>query len=367
MSAMSRVAPGIDTEEQAALRDSVRGLLAAQSDVRRGYAGNPRYDVGLWESLTQQIGVAALAIPEEFGGIGATLVETHVVLEELGAGLSPVPMLGSAVLAAQAILRSGDDAACERLLPGIAEGTTIAALCWAGERGWAQPGVRAESGLLSGTAHYVLDAEYADVLIVLAESGGVTTLHSVAAGTDGVTIEPHTVLDPTRALATVRFDEVDAEAILAPADLVDQLRTVAAIALSADQVGAARAALDLTVEYTKSRTQFGRVIGSFQALKHRMADLFVLNESSTSISYTAVDALVRESDEAPALAAAAKVYCTDALRQVTSETIQLHGGIGITWEHDAHLYFKRAHSDSVLFGSEPEALAELEIVAGLAD
>jgi alkylation response protein AidB-like acyl-CoA dehydrogenase len=365
---MSIYSPGIDTEEQSALRDSVASLLRRSGDssaVRAAMESDGRIDRALWSTLCEQIGVAALSIPEEFDGVGASLTETHVVLEELGRTLSPVPMLGSAVLATQALLLSGDTDICATVLPALAGGEKTAALCWANAVGWDRPGVQATGGILSGTAHYVLDGETADVLVVLARSGGLVNLHVVDATAAGITRSARPTMDPTRPLTSITFDDVDATAIPTPADLVDRLRAIAYVALSAEQVGASRAALDLTVEYTKSRKQFGRFLGSFQALKHRMADMYAFTETAHSISYAAVDAVVSGSGEALDVATAARVYCSDAFSYIASETIQLHGGIGITWEHDAHLYFKRAHGSGQLFGQPHQSLTRLATAAGL--
>ncbi len=179
---------------------------------------------------------------------------------------------------------------------------------------------------------------------MLATDGDTTALLEVDPTADGVTRRRVPTMDPTRSLAEVTFSGVTGTRVPCPSDLVERLRTVAVIAVSAEQVGAAQAALDLTVEYTKNRKQFGRVIGSFQALKHRMADMYALVETARSMSYAA--ALSQD----PQDAYAAKVYCSEAFEQVASETIQLHGGIAITWEHDAQLYFKRAHGTAQLFG-----------------
>ncbi|MGW5300200.1 acyl-CoA dehydrogenase family protein [Rhodococcus aetherivorans] len=344
-----------ETEDRAALRESVRNLLAKHSDssaVRKAITAPEGYDAGLWERMVEQIGVAALAVPEDYDGVGASLAETHVVLEELGRTLTPSPMLGSAVLAAQALLLSGDTEACARLLPGIAAGE-IAAVCWASAAGWSSPGVTATGDRLDGTAHYVLGGDVASTLLVLARDGDAVALFEVDPHATGVTRRRVPTMDPTRSLAQVRFDGVTGRPLASPADLVDRLRTVALIALSAEQVGAAQAALDLTVEYTKNRKQFGRVIGSFQALKHRMADMYALVETTRSMSYAA--ALSQDTQDAYA----AKVYCSEAFEQVAAETIQLHGGIAITWEHDAQLYFKRAHGTAQLFGQPREFLAAI--------
>lgn len=352
----------ISAEEREALAEAVRDLLRRRGDtasVRKAMASTGRVDRGLWETLCTEIGVAALPIPEDAGGAGASWAESAAVLEELGATLSPVPAFGSSVLATGAILLAQDDDTASQLLPALAAGEQTAALCWAGERGWDTPGVHADAGLLSGTAHFVVDAESADTFLVLASGPGEpVTLHSVAADAAGVTVSPLPLLDPTRALASVRFDEVASTAIPTPADLAARLRTLGWALLSAEQVGGAQRALDLTVEYTKSRKQFGRTIGSFQALKHRMADMYVLVETARSISRAAVAAVAVDDPEASELALAAHVYCSDAYRRITGEAIQLHGGIGITWEHDIQLYFKRAQASSQLLGAPHLAVAE---------
>lgn len=353
--------PAIGAEEREALVEAVRDLLRRRGDsttVRAAMCAPGRIDSTLWQTLCTEIGVAALAVPERFGGAGAAWMESAAVLEELGAALSPVPALGSA-LATGTILLAGDDDASSRLLPALAAGERTAAVCWAGERGWQTPGVRADAGLLTGTAHFVVDGESADVLLVLAAGPGThLTLHEVAADADGVSVSPMPVLDPTRALSSVRFDEVASAAIPAPDDLASRLRALAWALLSAEQVGGAQRALDLTVEYTKSRKQFGRTIGSFQALKHRMADMYVLVETARSISRAAVAALAADDPDAADLALAAHVYCSDAYRRVAGEAIQLHGGIGITWEHDIQLYFKRAQATSQMFGAPHTAVTE---------
>lgn len=372
-------APGVDTEEQAALRESVAALLEKKSDsaaVRAAIASEDGFDPALWSTLVEQIGAAALSIPEAHDGAGATWVETHLVCEELGRRLTPSPLLGSAVLAAQAVLAAGDDAACARLLPGIAAGEQ-AALCWASDSGWATPGVRAAADSLTGTAHHVLGADTAATLLVVAVTGHTVGLFEVPADAAGVRVTRVPVMDPTRTLARVEFDGVAATAIPTRPSFLPRLRAAAWAAISAEQVGAARAVLDATVRYTQERRQFGRAIGSFQALKHRMADMYVKTETARSLSYSAAAMVAqaqalgdgRDSDEAAYAAeveaAAAKVYCSEALQWITGEAIQLHGGVGITWEYDVHLFFKRAHGTAQLLGQPHEILAALEAAAGL--
>jgi alkylation response protein AidB-like acyl-CoA dehydrogenase len=316
------------------------------------------YDQELWATLCGEIGVAALAIPEEYGGIGASLTETHVVLEELGRNLTPSPLLG-VVLASQALLLSGDDDACRRLLPDIASGDRLAALAWPGSTGrWEIDEVACiatESNtawLLTGEAHYVLDGELADVLLVAAQSPNEIMLFEVDPTQPQVTRQHTTTLDPTRRLALITLNDATGR-LIGPAPLA-QLRDVACVALSAEQVGAAGRALELTAAYTKMRVQFGQPIGAFQALQHRMADLHVLVEAARAVSYAAVTGGSLAQN-----AAIAKVYCSEAEIKVAAEMIQLHGGIGVTWEHDAQLYFKRAHGAAHLFGPPSEHIARL--------
>jgi alkylation response protein AidB-like acyl-CoA dehydrogenase len=336
----------METEEAVALRDAVRALLTRRSGpaaVRAAMESPLGYDDKLWSTLCEQIGVAALAIPERYGGAGAGLAEVCVVQAELGRTLTPAPMLGSAVLCGQALLQTGNEEAGERLLPGIAAGTTLAALAWSDVDGRWSPALTASDSGLDGRACYVLDGDIADVLLAVARTpDGTTGLFEVPA--DSVHRERVTALDPTRRLAIVEFTAAPARRLDTGGFDVRGLRDTAIVALAAEQVGAASRALELTVEYTKQRRQFGRPIGSFQALKHRMADVHVHLEEARSALYAA---LVDGDAEA---VSAAKTVCGEAFSHAAAEMIQLHGGIAITWEHDAHLYFKRAHGTALLFG-----------------
>ena len=369
------------TEEQRDLRDAVRGLLAHEQRRTPADGDDGR---ALWQRLCGEIGVAGLAIPQRYGGAGAGPVETHIVMEELGRGLTGSPLLGSGVLAAQALLASGDAAACERLLPAIADGSAVAALAWAGEAGrWdpgeaaydARPGQgdarptgpvrRTEAGRpgweLDGEAHYVLDGDRADVLLAAARAPGGIALFEVDPHQRGVTRRAVTTMDTSRRLAVVRLDGAAGRPAGSGAGgaALARARDLACVALSAEQVGAAQRALELTVAYTKARVQFGRPVGSFQALQHRMADLHVLVESARSLSYAAASAAAGGADDLGLRAAAAKAYCSETLTRVAGEMIQLHGAIGITWEHDAHRYFKRAHGAAHLFGRPSEHVARI--------
>jgi hypothetical protein len=327
------------SDEQRGLRDAVRTLLSKRSGtaaVRRAVETASGYDEALWQQLCEQIGVAALGIPEQFGGAGAGRAETCVVLTELGRALTPAPMLGSAVLAAQFVLAMGDDESCGRLLPRIAAGAvaTVAVL---------DP---------DGSARYVLDGDIAEILLVVEGSAGYEV-------DPADVVRAHTpTMDLTRRLADVTPGDASRAPLAGDAAAALALATdEACIALAAEQVGAADRILELTVEYTKMRQQFGRPIGSFQALKHRMADLHVLLEAARSAASAAIDGAVAPS--------AAKAYCSEAFQTIAGEAIQLHGGIAITWEHDAQLYFKRAHGSAQLFGSPGEHLVRLSAAAGL--
>lgn len=330
---------------------SVRALLtkhAGSAAVRAAMDTEVGYDEMLWRLLCEQVGAAAVAIPEEYGGFGASLVESLLVVTELGRTLAGVPMLGSAVLGAQAVLLSGDNAACARLLPEVADGSRTIAVCWAGTSGWDEPGVHAEAGTLSGTAYYVLDGLAADTLVVLTSNG----LFEVDSGAAGVTRRAAPTMDPTRKLTEITFAAVAARQLgsVDPALVAARLREIAWAAVAAEQIGAAQRCLELTVEYAKSRVQFGRPIGSFQALGHRMADMYVLVESAKSASYAATVAAAEQRPSAAADVWVARTYCSAALTTIVAEMVQLHGGIAITWEHDAQLFFKRAHGDAQLFG-----------------
>ncbi|NUT35810.1 MAG: acyl-CoA dehydrogenase [Hamadaea sp.] len=292
------------TPEQAALAASVRGVI-------------DRHGEQAWPHLRTEIGVAGLLVPERFGGLGASLADAAVVLEELGRELTPSAMLGT-VVAVSALLATGDEEACARLLPAVAAGSSTLAL------------------VLPGAA-FVLDGIAAETFLVA--DGGM--LVEVAAA--DVVRAPVPGFDESRSFASVRCDGVTG-GCLGPFDQA-AVEAVACAALSAEQVGAAARALDRTVAYSLQRVQFGRPIGAFQALAHRMADLHVLVESATSLAWAAV----QEPADAT-LAAAAKVHCSEAFTTVAGEMIQLHGGIAITWEHDAHRYLRRAYTDARLFG-----------------
>ncbi|GAB7028905.1 acyl-CoA dehydrogenase family protein [Streptomyces sp. NPDC021749] len=351
------------TAEQEALRSAVRSLLARHEGATA------------WRPLTEQIGVAGLAVPEEYGGAGCGAREVHVVMEELGRALSPVPYLGSAVLAVQALLASGDEAACARLLPGLAEGRAVGSLAWAELGSWDPASIRAEAApgpdgtwLITGAKEHVLDGARADVLLVAARTGAGISLFDVAVDSPEVRREAVVTMDQTRALARVALDAAEGRLIGADGEgggILGHVLNLACTALAAEQVGAADRAVELTVAYAKERIQFGRPIGSFQAVKHRLADAYVLVESARSAALGAAFAAAENSPELIRCAAVAKSACSEAFSTVAGEMIQLHGGIGITWEHDAHRFLKRAHGAAQLFGPPRWHRARLSADLGL--
>lgn len=336
------------TEEQEELRSAVRALLEREQGA------------SAWGPLAEQIGVAGLAVPEEYGGAGGGARDVQIVMEELGRCLSPVPFLGSSVLAAGALLASGDDAACARLLPPLAEGRSVGLLAWAEQGSWEPESVRADAvpgpgggWQVTGTKEHVLDADGADLLLVAARTGAGISLFEVPVEGAGARREPVVTMDQTRSQARWVLSGAEARLVGADGDghrVLSHVRDLACVALAGEQTGAAGRCLELTVEHVLQRVQFGRQIGSFQAVKHRLADAYVLVESARSAALGAAFAADEEPAALPRLAAVAGSVCSEAFSAVAGEMIQLHGGIGITWEHDAHRYFKRAHGSSQLFG-----------------
>jgi len=308
------------SQERQLLAETVAALVAKHADpgaVRAAMESDRGYDESLWQLLCEQVGAAALVIPEELGGAGGELADAAVVLRELGRVLVPSPLLGT-TLAELALLAAADPDA--DTLEGLAQGRSIGALVL--------------------DADYVVNGDVADV-VVAATDGRLSRWTRFSA-------QSVATMDPTRRLARVRAEQ--AEDIGADPGIAD----FAAILLAAEQIGAAERCLELTVEYTKNRVQFGRPIGSFQALKHRMADLYVAVSAARAVVSDACD------DPTPTNAATARLAASEALCAVAAEGIQLHGGIAITWEHDMHLYFKRAHGSAQLLGAPRELLRQLE-------
>jgi alkylation response protein AidB-like acyl-CoA dehydrogenase len=351
------------SDEQEQLRDSVRRFLADKSplsEVRRLMETPAGYDPAVWALMSGQLGLTGLTIPEQYGGTGSGPAELTVVLEEMGAALLCAPYFSTVVLAANAVMLAGDDEAKKELLPRLAKGELIAALAIAeDDGGWDPEGVRlqarrsTEGYALTGTKNYVLDGHVADLIVAVARNGDGIGLFTVAAGAPGLQRTQLPTLDMTRTQARLEFNETPARLIGDPrvaAAALARTLDLAAIALAAEMVGGAQRCLDMSVGYAKTRHQFDRPIGSFQAIKHKCADMLMNIETARTAAYYACWAAAADSDELAAVASLAKAHCSEAFFQAAAENIQIHGGIGFTWEHDAHLYFKRAASSELLFG-----------------
>ncbi|MFE5738559.1 acyl-CoA dehydrogenase family protein [Streptomyces celluloflavus] len=363
------------SEEEDALRAAVRALLADRADpatVLAGLESDTPYDTGLWRALATDIGAAGLLVPEALGGQGASAREAAVVLEELGRAVTPVPYLTSAVLAVTALLGC-DPAAAEPagLLAALASGRTVGVLAVplpTAPDGAAFAGVRAAAdGTLTGRVTSVADAAAAGLLLVPAQGPGGPALYAVEAASDGVRTDTVTPLDLTRPLAHITFDGAPGR-LLATGDrartAVGQALLTGAGLLASEQLGIAEWCLAETVRHTAQRTQFGRPVGSFQALKHRMAALWLEVASARAAARGAADALATGSPDAPVAVAVAQAYCAPVAVHAAEECVQLHGGIGMTWEHPAHLFLKRAKTDEIALGTPGR---HREALAGLVD
>ncbi|MTV24301.1 acyl-CoA dehydrogenase [Nitriliruptoraceae bacterium ZYF776] len=352
------------TEEQQLLASTVRDALgkrATSARVREVMMTDLAVDEDGWRELAG-LGLVGLLVPEAHGGAGAGAVEAAGVLEELGRTLLPVPYLASAVLGATALVHGADEAQRDRLLPDVAAGTTVATLAHLDDRGRiaADPGVRAvrdgDAWTLSGTAGFVLDGLRADLVVTAAVTDDGLQLFAVRSDADGLTRERVPVLDLTRPMATLTYDRVVvADADRLAGDAVAGLHralTAGTVLLASEQLGVADRSLALVTAYAKERVQFGRAIGSFQAVKHRIAELLVDVEAARSTAMHAARALAAGDPAEVAVATPlAAAWCAEVAQTATQDLIQLHGGIGFTWEHDAHLYFKRAKASLLLLGS----------------
>jgi alkylation response protein AidB-like acyl-CoA dehydrogenase len=350
----------ITAEDRTALTDSLRRLLAdksAEADVRRVMETPSGYDPALWRALAE-MGIAGLVIAEAYGGVGAGPVELELVTEETGAALLCAPLI-STVLAAGLVQALADELAERRLLPEIAKGAKVATVALAGARGgWARQDVavdaRSANGgwRLEGTASFVTDGQSADVILVAARAGGEIGVFEVAGGAAGLSIQPLPTFDHTLRLANLTFAGVPAMRLgrgeAWPA--IETALDLARVALAGEQAGGAKRALEITVDYAKTRVQFGRLIGSFQAIKHMAANLLLESESAISAARAAAKALADGAPTARAQISLAAFACAEAFSQVTADAIQMHGGIAFTWTHPAHLYLRRARADAQLFG-----------------
>jgi alkylation response protein AidB-like acyl-CoA dehydrogenase len=348
--------------EHQALRASVRDFAKAASpeaEVRRVMALPDGYDHAVWARMAGELGLQGIAVPEKHGGAGAGAVEAAIVLEETGRFLLPGPLL-STLLATVAIGHGADDDAASVLLPGIADGRTIATLALAEAEGaWDSSSIRcaatpADDGWrLTGLKRFVPDAHVADVLVTAARTPDGVALFAVDPRDGGVAVDQLTAFDLTRRLCDVTLDAAAAAPLAGPragAQTVEEVLDLVRVLVAAEQVGTAQAALDMAVTYARDRVQFGRAIGSFQAIKHMCADMLLDVESARSAAYYAAWAATETSADLATAAPLAKAFCADTLLAAASLNMQVHGGICFTWEHPAHLYFRRAKAGAQLWG-----------------
>ncbi|ONH55520.1 acyl-CoA dehydrogenase [Frankia sp. CcI49] len=360
-------ADGTELEE---LRSAIRDFLATKSHeaaVRAAIVSDRGYDEKVWTQMAEQLGLQSLALPEEYGGDGFGYVALGVVLEELGRALLPAPFFSSVVLAGTALVAAGDAEAAGRILPGVAAGTTTATLAvpdrdghWevasaAGLLGVTATAAGGRSITLDGSAPLVLDGSTADVVLVVADTKDGPALFAVDGAAPGLTRTGLRTLDLTRRFARLNFAGTPATVVGEPgsaAQVVGRVLDVATTALAAEQAGAARACLEASTSYAKERMQFGRPIGTFQAVKHKCADMLTRVQIADAAAREAAAALdgVEGAPEPAVAAAVAHVVCSEGFMAVAAENIQVHGGIGFTWEHAAHLYYRRAKSSQLLFG-----------------
>ncbi|WP_319435667.1 acyl-CoA dehydrogenase family protein [Mycobacterium sp. RTGN5] len=352
-------------EEHHELRENVRAFLEARSPssaVRAAMETDRGYSRDVWQQLASELGLHGIAVPEEFGGAGAGMTELAVVYEEMGRALLCAPFFSTVAMAIQAVLNSGDDAAMTQLLPTFTDGSTTATLIFNGELApWCASRVtmtarcRGSVYEIDGSAAMVLDGYTADVILLAARTQAGISLFAVRSTAAGLHRRRKCTLDRTRKVAELHFDGVRADLIGTEGGAEPGLQRtsdLAILALSAEQVGGAQRCLDMAVDYAKQRVQFGRPIGSFQAVKHRCADMLVRVESARSAALHAAQVATAGTTEDLAIAASvAKLYCSETFLSAATDSMRIHGGIGFTWEHDAHLYVRRAKASQLMFGS----------------
>jgi alkylation response protein AidB-like acyl-CoA dehydrogenase len=351
------------TDEQEELRRTMRRFCEDRSpsaEVRRLMASTEGYSPPVWEQMASQLGLQSLTIPERYGGSGFSYVELAIVLEEMGRALLCAPYFATVALAANALLSAGDDDACATCLPSIATGETIATLALAEDSGrWDAEGVAlaaepsGSNWQLNGHKSFVVDGAIANLVLVAGRTPSGISLFAVEGDASGMTRSPLPTLDQTRKLARLEFARTPARLVGGEGQAwpgIARALDLAAIALAAEEVGGAQRCLDMSVDYAKVRYQFGRPIGSFQAVKHRCADMLLQVESARSAAQYAAWSAAEDSAEMPVMASLSKATCSDAYFYAAAENIQVHGGIGFTWDHDAHLYFKRAKSSQLFLG-----------------
>lgn len=362
------------SEDQNELRRSARRFLGAASSeerVREAMATERGFDDAVWEQLAGELAWTALTIPEEYGGLGMSHLDLHPLMEEIGRSLLCAPFFSTICLGANAILVGGDSEQKQRWLPSIASGQLRATLAYTEQNGrWDSDAIEASFSkrgpnyVLRGRKHFVLDGHTADLLVIAARAEQTrgpegVSLFAVPATARGVTRRWLPTVDQTRRQASIELADVvvEADCLIGEEGMgwstCAQTIDLGLIALSAEQVGTAEACLDMAVEYAKVRKQFGRAIGSFQAIKHKCADMLTWVESARSAAFYGSALAAQGQTDLAEAASSAKAYCSDAVFRCAEENIQIHGGIGFTWEHPAHMYFKRAKSSEMLLGAPP--------------
>jgi alkylation response protein AidB-like acyl-CoA dehydrogenase len=353
-----------DTEE--ALRDSVRRLFADRcppESVMSAYDPAPRDFSGVWHALAADLGMAGLLVPEHLGGAGASAREAAVVMEEIGRAVAPVPFVSSAVLATIALLEAGDTDTVKQLASGSLTAALAVPLSTAPDDALA--GVSVSSDGLTGRVTSVAGASEADVLVVPVAGPDGLELHTVARDAAGVDVSPVLALDMTRPVANIDFSSAASSRLGAGETAVRAALQTGAALLASEQLGIAQWCFDTTLAYAKQRKQFGRAIGSYQAVKHRLADLWIEVHAAAGTARYAADTSARHDDDAAIAAAVAQAYCSGIAVHAAEECVQLHGGIGMTWEYPAHLYLKRAKSDQLAFGTAYRHRARLADLVNL--
>lgn len=347
------------SESQNILKTNARKFFAAEcpmSEVRRLMEEGDGYHPALWSKMAEQ-GYLGAIFPEEYGGLGLGMVELAVLLEEMGMALVPGPYFSSVILAGTLLDAAGSGAAKKKYLQPICEGTmraTVALLETSANWTFDAVKMQVTGDLLSGTKMFVTDAAAADFIIVPAMRDGELTLWIVSAKASGLAISPMPALDLTRKLYKLTFDCVEASELLASGAAaraaLERMSDIGAMALSAETTGGMQRVMDIAVAYVKTRKQFGKPVGMYQAVQHQCADMLVFTESSRSASYYAAYALQESTADAQAAVSVAKAYTSDAGREVGNRGIQVHGGMGFTWENDVHLYYRRAKANEIALG-----------------
>jgi alkylation response protein AidB-like acyl-CoA dehydrogenase len=349
--------------EQAQFRSVLREFLEAKSPesaVRRAMETTEGYEPEVWKQMADQLGLLGLIIPEAYGGVGSSYMDLVVVFEEMGRALLCAPYFSTVALATNLLLACGDETACSDYLPGIARGTTIATVALVEAAGrWDEAGVALDAAqhdgvwMLSGEKLFVTDGHTADLLLVVGRTAAGVSVFAVEKGAQGISAEAVTTMDLTRKLARVTLASTPARLLGAEGSgwhAVQEMLDRAAVALAGEQVGGSARALELAVEYASHRIAFGRKIGSYQAIKHKCANMLLEVESAKSAACYAGWAATEMAGELPIAARIAKAYCSETYLHVAAENIQIHGGMGFTWEDPAHLYFKRAKTSQLLLG-----------------